>query len=59
MKFNLNNVIKTQAYSSLTMNIREEKGRELFIELYDTHVDSIFRFCYFKTGNKETAQDLT
>ncbi len=41
------------------MNIREEKGRELFIELYDTHVDSIFRFCYFKTGNKETAQDLT
>lgn len=41
------------------MNTKEEKGRELFIELYDTHADAIFRFCYFKTGNRETAKDLT
>lgn len=41
------------------MNTKEEKGRELFIELYDAHADAIFRFCYFKTGNRETAKDLT
>lgn len=41
------------------MDKREEKRRELFIELYDTYADSVFRFCYFKTNNKETAKDLT
>ncbi|MFA5931941.1 MAG: RNA polymerase sigma factor [Candidatus Paceibacterota bacterium] len=41
------------------MNPEEEKGKELFVELYDTHADAIFRFCYFKTGNKEIAKDLT
>src|SRR3989344_5131939 len=41
------------------MDIKEEKGRELFVELYDTHADAIFRFCYLKTGNRETAKDLT
>ncbi len=37
----------------------EKKGKGLFIELYDTHADAIFRFCYFKTGNREVAKDLT
>lgn len=41
------------------METKGEKGRELFIELYDTHADAIFRFCYFKTGDRETAKDLT
>jgi RNA polymerase sigma-70 factor (ECF subfamily) len=41
------------------MNPEEEKGKELFTTLYDNHADAIFRFCYFKTGNRETAKDLT
>ncbi|MFA5778390.1 MAG: RNA polymerase sigma factor [Candidatus Paceibacterota bacterium] len=41
------------------MDTKEEKNNNLFIELYDTHADAIFRFCYFKTGNREIAKDLT
>ncbi len=41
------------------MDIKKEKRKELFIELYDKHADAIFRFCYFKTGNRENAKDLT
>lgn len=41
------------------MDTEEKKGKDLFIELYDTHADAIFRFCYFKTGNREIAKDLT
>lgn len=40
------------------MDTKEEKRKELFIELYDTHADAIFRFCYFKTGDREIAKDL-
>lgn len=35
------------------------KGKKVFIEAYDQNVDQIFRFIYFKVGNKEEAQDLT
>jgi RNA polymerase sigma-70 factor (ECF subfamily) len=41
------------------MNLKEVKRRNLFVELYNTHADAIFRFCYFKTGDRETAKDLT
>lgn len=41
------------------MDVKEEKKRKLFIELYDTYADAIFRFCYFKTGDKDIAKDLT
>jgi len=40
------------------MNAKEEKEKS-FVELYDTHADVIFRFCYFKTGDREIAKDLT
>lgn len=26
---------------------------------YDAHADAIFRYCYFKTGDRELAQDMT
>lgn len=41
------------------MDTNEEKRKEMFTDLYDTHGDAIFRFCYFKTGNRDTAKDLT
>jgi RNA polymerase sigma-70 factor (ECF subfamily) len=40
------------------MNNGDDKTEELFVELYDTHADAIFRFCYFKTGDREVAKDL-
>jgi RNA polymerase sigma-70 factor (ECF subfamily) len=30
-----------------------------FAELYDRYVDSIFRYCYHRTGNREHAEDVT
>lgn len=41
------------------MRDKEEKAKELFNSLYDTHADAIFRFCFFKTGDREIAKDLT
>lgn len=32
--------------------------RDQFITLYDEHAGSIFRFCFLKTGSRETAEDL-
>ncbi|MDD5071896.1 MAG: RNA polymerase sigma factor [Patescibacteria group bacterium] len=37
----------------------KKKDKEAFIEAYDLYVDQIFRFVYFKVGNKEEANDLT
>ncbi len=38
---------------------RKEKEREIFIGAYDQYLDSIYRFVYFKVGDKDEAQDLT
>jgi len=35
------------------------KDRESFIKAYDKHLDSIYRFVYFKVSDKETAEDIT
>jgi len=37
----------------------KKRDRQAFIEAYDLYVDQIFRFVYFKVGNKEEADDLT
>lgn len=37
-----------------------KKGKsEVFIKAYDLYVDKIYRFVYFKVGNKEDAQDIS
>lgn len=36
-----------------------DKDREIFINAYDQYTDQIYRFVYFKVGNREEAQDLT
>lgn len=38
---------------------KKEKAKELVNSLYDNHADAIFRFCFFKTGDREIAKDLT
>ncbi len=32
--------------------------KEKFIELYDTHIQEVYRFLFAKVGSQETAQDL-
>lgn len=36
-----------------------ERNKESFALAYDMYVDQIYRFIYFKVGEKEEAQDLT
>ncbi len=38
---------------------REGKKRKDFEEIYDTHVEQIFRFVYLKVGSKDDAEDIT
>jgi DNA-directed RNA polymerase specialized sigma24 family protein len=33
--------------------------KQQFLMLYERNVDAVFRFCYRKTGNRETAMKLT
>ncbi|MDD5031779.1 MAG: RNA polymerase sigma factor [Patescibacteria group bacterium] len=37
----------------------KKKDKDAFIQAYDLYVDQIFRFVYFKVGNREEANDLT
>lgn len=41
------------------MNDISEKAKELFSPIYDMYADAIFRFCLFKTGDRDIAKDLT
>ncbi len=36
----------------------DSKEQKKFSELYKTHIDKIYRFVYFKTHHKQTAEDL-
>lgn len=36
----------------------KQKDKDAFIEVYDLFVDKLYRFVYFKVGNKEEAEDL-
>lgn len=43
----------------LFWQFRKTKDPDLFGEIYDLYVDSIYRFVYFKVSSREEAQDLT
>jgi RNA polymerase sigma-70 factor (ECF subfamily) len=36
-----------------------EKFKEQFVDLYEKEADSVFRFCYIRTSDREIALDLT
>jgi RNA polymerase sigma-70 factor (ECF subfamily) len=42
----------------LLANLRR-KDKDAFIYLYDSYLDRVYRFIYFKVGSKEEAEDLT
>lgn len=37
----------------------ENKDKEAFIRAYDSYVDKVYRFVYFKIGNEDEAKDIT
>jgi RNA polymerase sigma-70 factor (ECF subfamily) len=39
--------------------MEESAQQHTFLEAFDTHADAIFRYCYFKTYDREAAKDLT
>jgi len=39
-------------------NKRSQQEKE-FAEIYDNYADSLFRYCFFKTSNREQSLDLT
>lgn len=47
--------IKDQSLLSRLKN----DNKEAFVEAYDLYIDQIYRFVFFKVGNKEEAEDIT
>ncbi len=43
----------------LFLRLKKHKDKQAYIEAYDLYVNQIFRFVYFKIGNKEEAEDIT
>lgn len=39
--------------------MKDESLEMKLLTAYDAHADAIFRHCYFKTGERELAQDMT
>ena len=37
----------------------KQKDKDAFVKAYDSYIDDIYRFIYFKVGNKEDAEDIT
>jgi len=44
----------TSLFTMSNMKLKEKQ----FIEAYDKYLDAIFRYCYFKTNNRELSKDL-
>jgi len=38
---------------------KDKKNTEYFLKLYKDHSDELFRYCFFKTGNRELAVEIT
>ena len=37
----------------------KQKDKDAFIKAYDSYIEDIYRFIYFKVGNREDAEDIT
>ncbi|MDD5290718.1 MAG: RNA polymerase sigma factor [Patescibacteria group bacterium] len=60
MDFNkIQNSLVTKKQEKELLSGVKKRDKEAFIKAYDLYVDQIFRFVYFKVGNKEEANDLT
>jgi len=50
---------KISSDKGLFLSLKKYQDRQAFLSAYDLYFDQIFRFIFFKIGNKEDAQDLT
>jgi len=55
----MSNISKTKVEIEALVKKAQQGNSTAFNELYRMFVDSIFRFCYFKTKSEEAAQDIT
>ena len=44
---------------NLFLRLKKYKDKQAFMAAYDSYVDQIYRFIFFKIGNQEEAKDLT
>ena len=44
---------------NLFLRLKKNKDKQAFIDSYDKYIDDIYRFVFFKVGNKEEAEDIT
>lgn len=44
--------------SRTLLKAKKHKDKQAFIEAYDLYIEQIFRFIYFKVGNREEAEDI-
>lgn len=44
--------------SALFLRLKKHKDKQAFVEAYDLFIDQIFRFIYFKVGDRDEAEDL-
>ena len=44
---------------NIFLRLKKKKDKQAFLIAYDLYVDQIYRFIFFKIGQKEDAQDLT
>jgi RNA polymerase sigma-70 factor (ECF subfamily) len=52
-----NNIVKKFQEKKTIFRLRNQ-DREAFIKVYDDHSSELYRFIYFKVGNREEARDL-
>ena len=53
------NILLTYTSYFVAVNTVQQHQSQEFTNLYDTHVDAIYRFIFFKTSNQTLAWDLT
>ena len=50
---------KRLSEKNIFLRLKKYKDKQAFMQAYDQYVDQIYRFVYFKLGNKEEAEDIT
>lgn len=43
---------------ALFLRLKKHKDKQAFIEAYDLYIEQIFRFIYFKVGDRDEAEDI-
>ena len=44
--------------SELFLRLKKHKDKQAFIEAYDLYIEQIYRFIYFKVGDRDEAEDI-